>query len=418
MRVRRDKRKMGNVPVKTASIFSPYFILKTVLRMVGFLAVCCCFPVISGAKPKKNSPGAAGNSRAHVVIMRGEGYSETYDSKYDSGSEDGRLAIGEVDPGGRFRISKGGYVKLILPGGCVLRAYGETRFQLKNNPNRGACPKVKLTEGRVQFSATSSTSGILEVKDVDVRVKGGIVRVDGVENRRICSLKGSVEVNIPISVPTSSEEHESHAGEDDKGDNKKSDHKEGDKPEGSHSEDDEKAVEKTSEKKGPAESTEREALTEPAESTEREEPTEPVERVESTEQAEKKVEGRNNDSVSTGSGDGKKWSLIPPGRCATKKNELEDTNGERWRETDDTTYISIPAIAMDMEPVLPDRRKKGDKGGKEGGSDSIAASAGGSMCLDSSGSGSSAGNVQQGPSGIQKPPPKTILKIRVTIPGR
>ncbi len=408
MKMRRAQRGTGNVLEKTGSICSTTLLLKPVLRVFVFFVVFCRLPVLFATKPGKNNSAGGGDSRAHIVIMHGEGYFEPSEKKSDSKREEGAgLALGEVQAEGRFRISKGGYVKLILPGGCVLRVYGETRFHLKKGLERGACPKVKLTEGRVQLSATSSKTGSLQVKDTVVRVKGGTVRVGGVENRRICSLKGNVEVNIPISYSASSEENgnnEGGEGEDDENDEKKSDQNKSDDIKSSPA--------------GDKKAGEKEPEIRESEKKETAEVAEPKDPAESAEPAEKVVKGRGHESVSQGSGDGKKWSLIPPGRCVTAKNELEDYNGGSWGEKQDYADISVPEITMDMEPVLPDRRKKGAKGGKEGGSDSIAASAGGSMCLDSSGSGSSAGNVQQGPSGIQKPPPKTILKIKVTIPGR
>lgn len=76
----------------------------------------------------------------------------------------------------------------------------------------------------------------------------------------------------------------------------------------------------------------------------------------------------------------------------------------------------LPKVTFDLKPLMPKRRKSGSKGGSEG--PGQVSAAGGSMCLDSSGSGSAAGNVQQGPQPIDKPPPTTRLRVRVIVPGR
>ena len=77
--------------------------------------------------------------------------------------------------------------------------------------------------------------------------------------------------------------------------------------------------------------------------------------------------------------------------------------------------FAVPRLALDLTPVLPQKRKSEKGGGGGSDSGSVSTGGGGSMCLDSAGSGPGASNVQQGPSGIQKPPPKTRLKVKVIL---
>ena len=75
---------------------------------------------------------------------------------------------------------------------------------------------------------------------------------------------------------------------------------------------------------------------------------------------------------------------------------------------------AVVALPLDIDALLP--RPGGRSGGPHmGGSGSVAAVGGGSMCLDTSAGSGSAGGVQQGPTTIQKPTAKARVILHVEV---
>ncbi len=78
---------------------------------------------------------------------------------------------------------------------------------------------------------------------------------------------------------------------------------------------------------------------------------------------------------------------------------------------------TVPAIklAWKIGRIRP-RRKGTSHVLRAGTGEAVTGAAGGSMCLDTSSGATAAGVEQQGTNPIQRPPVKTLLKVRVTLP--
>ncbi len=83
----------------------------------------------------------------------------------------------------------------------------------------------------------------------------------------------------------------------------------------------------------------------------------------------------------------------------------------------DFSMPPVPAVklAWKIGRVRP-RRKGTSHVLRAGTEEAVTGAAGGSMCLDTSSGASAAGVEQQGTNPVQKPPAKTLLKVRVTLP--
>jgi hypothetical protein len=109
------------------------------------------------------------------------------------------------------------------------------------------------------------------------------------------------------------------------------------------------------------------------------------------------------------------WRLLGPGHCRSGPTVAPAKDRAAMLKFPVVGPFVLPPVSLGLNPLFPKRRTAKGKGESEG--PGQVSAAGGSMCLDSSGSGS-AGDVQQGPDGIDKPPPVARVRIRVTVPAR
>ena len=323
------------------------------------------------AGPKQ---GDAPGKGALVVVAQGRV------SAGPVGGGTGEVRASSAAPPGLYRVSPGGYVKLLFPGGCVVRGDGGSFFEVQLSAS-GGCVQVEVRQGKVGVSAPRGKEARVRVGGLKARVSGGALRAVASKPVRVCAFGDGVQVGGPgaskVLQPPPKKNPASPAPSE-TGDAKPS-------GEGGSSD-----AEKASAKEG--ESEEKGSSTFPA----------------------KPREGEGPPAVAPR----KKWAPLPKGQCLAWGKTVGDPEEQEEESAGVCPPVEVPEVAVDLEPVLPAGKKRGDRGGKGGGSDSVSAGAGGSMCLDSSGSGSGASSVSQGPSGIQKPPPKTRVKIRVRLPWR
>jgi hypothetical protein len=319
--------------------------------------------VVATAWQATAQPSATAGSRttaARVVLTRG-----AVKAKGSTGAPKARrLRVGdEVSLPAEVRTGKKGGAKLLLAQGGVVRLGASSRVALEVESGRGGAVVVK--EGRAEVSCPSGQPLEISVDEtLRARVDGGQARVEAAatQRARLCAMAGEVAVwgvvekeAEPKAAPEPEAKAESEAGK----------------------------------KAAPEPAAEADGAEELLQEPKRPEP-EPS------------------------------WQPLAAGRCwrLAGRKSVEATSQDRQEMLSELCPPASVELDMPLEPVLPKGKKRGGGAEGSGGSESVSAGAGGSMCLDSSGSGPGASNVQQGPSGIQKPPPATHLKLRVKLPWK
>jgi hypothetical protein len=295
--------------------------------------------------------------------------------EHGGGRAKGLTPAETVTGGWRIETGPKGSCKMLLHGGCVLRVGTDSAVQLGRRHKSG-CPQVLVLRGRVALSAPQKMRGYVATVHEKARVQGGLLRlVKRPAGRvRICSVTGKVArwgypPKKPVSSPTTGAATANTAS-------------------GSP----------VKAKPLPAEEGSSGSATET--------PNSDTPAAKATSAPKKTPAPKKTTPV---------WLELKPATChqGDTVQPAQPTDGDKL--VAEQPPLAVPRVTLDLQPVLPKKRKSETGGGSGAGSDSVSAGGGGSMCLDSAGSGPGASNVQQGPSGIQKPPPTTRLKVKVRL---